>query len=80
MDRNCDIVVVYGGVNDYAHGDAPIGTPEDTTPSTFYGAVGMINELFNGGICRKNYCVLDSGTQNGCISGNASVTQTYEIG
>ena len=39
MDRNCDIVVVYGGVNDYAHGDAPIGTPEDTTPSTFYGAV-----------------------------------------
>ena len=42
MDRNADIIVVYGGVNDYIHGDAPIGTPEDTTPSTFYGALDFL--------------------------------------
>lgn len=34
-----DIVVVYGGVNDYLHGDAPIGQYGDRTPATFYGGV-----------------------------------------
>lgn len=42
MDRNADIIVVYGGVNDYIHGDAPIGSPDDTTPSTFYGALEFL--------------------------------------
>ena len=42
MTKDADIVVVYGGVNDYAHGDAPIGNPEDTTPATFYGAIEWI--------------------------------------
>ncbi|MBQ7383438.1 MAG: SGNH/GDSL hydrolase family protein [Clostridia bacterium] len=39
MDKNADAVVVYGGVNDYLHGDAPIGSEGDKTPATFYGAV-----------------------------------------
>lgn len=39
LDPSADIVVVYGGVNDYIHGDAPIGAFGDTTPATFYGAV-----------------------------------------
>lgn len=38
MDADADIVVVFGGVNDYAHGDAPLGRFEDQTPDTFYGA------------------------------------------
>lgn len=38
IDPNADILVVYGGVNDYIHGSAPMGSPDDTTPSTFYGA------------------------------------------
>ena len=38
MDPDADIIVVFGGVNDYAHGDAPIGCFEDRTPDTFYGA------------------------------------------
>lgn len=42
MNRNADIVVVYGGINDYIHGDAPIGCPEDTTPATFWGAVDFL--------------------------------------
>ena len=25
IDQSADIIVVYGGVNDYIHGDAPIG-------------------------------------------------------
>lgn len=39
MDRDADAVVVFGGTNDFGHGDAPIGTPSDRTPNTFYGAL-----------------------------------------
>ena len=39
MDVNADMVVVYGGVNDWIHGDAPFGEIGDTTPDTFCGAV-----------------------------------------
>lgn len=38
LDADADMVVVFGGVNDYGHGSAPIGTPNDRTPDTFYGA------------------------------------------
>lgn len=38
MDKEADINVVFGGTNDYGHGDAPIGTPDDRTPETYWGA------------------------------------------
>lgn len=38
MDDDADVVVVFGGTNDYGHGDAPIGGFSDRTPDTFYGA------------------------------------------
>lgn len=39
MQKNADIIVVFGGINDYLHGDAPVGTLGDETPETFCGAV-----------------------------------------
>ena len=36
--KEADGVVVFGGTNDYGHGDAPIGIFSDRTPDTFYGA------------------------------------------
>ena len=39
MDADADIVVVFGGTNDFGHGDAPLGTMSDRTPFTFYGAL-----------------------------------------
>ena len=39
MDTTADMVIVYGGVNDYIHGDAPFGQIGDTTPATFCGGV-----------------------------------------
>ena len=39
MDNDADIVVVFGGTNDFGHGDAPLGTMNDRTPYTFYGAL-----------------------------------------
>ena len=38
MDESADAVVVFGATNDFGHGDAPIGSFEDRTPDTFYGA------------------------------------------
>ena len=39
MKDNADIVFVFGGTNDYGHGDAPIGEFSDRTPDTFYGGL-----------------------------------------
>lgn len=39
INKQADIIVVYGGINDYIHGDARIGEEGDNTPKTFFGAV-----------------------------------------
>ncbi|MDO4607639.1 MAG: SGNH/GDSL hydrolase family protein [Clostridia bacterium] len=45
MDTQADVVFVFGGTNDYGHGDAPIGDFADRTPDTFYGA---LHSLYTG--------------------------------
>lgn len=45
MDDDADGVIVFGGTNDYGHGDAPLGCFDDRTPDTFYGAC---HYLFSG--------------------------------
>lgn len=45
MDKNADLIVVYGGVNDWIHGDAPFGEMTDTTPATFCGGVDFLMRL-----------------------------------
>lgn len=42
MDPDADIVVVFGGTNDFGHGKADLGGMEDRTPDTFYGALHWI--------------------------------------
>ena len=49
MDDDASLIVVFGGTNDFGHGDAPIGSMADRTPDTFYGAChylmsGLINK------------------------------------
>lgn len=38
MDAQADAVVIFGGTNDYGHGEAALGQMGDRTPDTFYGA------------------------------------------
>lgn len=38
LDEDADIIGVFGGTNDFGHGDAPLGTFDDRTVYTFYGA------------------------------------------
>ena len=44
LEPDSDIIVVFGGTNDYGHGDAPFGEPGDRTPATFRGAVYWLME------------------------------------
>ncbi len=45
LDKSADIVVVFGGSNDYGHGDAPFGDMSDKTPATYCGAVSYLMAL-----------------------------------
>lgn len=47
MIPDADIVVVFGGTNDFGHGDAAFGTISDRTDETFYGAMHVL--------CQKLY-------------------------
>lgn len=42
MDPEANIIIVYGGVNDYYHGDAPFGKIGDMERTTFCGAVDYL--------------------------------------
>lgn len=42
LERDADAVVVFGGTNDYGHGDAPMGESENETPATYMGAVRFL--------------------------------------
>ena len=42
LDPAADAVVVFGGTNDWGHGDAPIGTFSDRTEDSFYGACHVL--------------------------------------
>lgn len=42
MNKDADVVVVFGGTNDFGHGDAPFGEFSDRTPDTFCGALHVL--------------------------------------
>lgn len=44
MDDDADVVVVFGGTNDYGHGNAAFGGDSDRTPDTYCGAVHYLME------------------------------------
>lgn len=50
MDNEAGVIVVFGGTNDYGHGDAPLGDENNYDRTTFSGSVHYlcktINELY----------------------------------
>ena len=42
MDPDADIIVVFGGTNDFGHGNAPLGSFDDRHNETFYGACHVL--------------------------------------
>jgi len=45
MDPDADVIVVFGGTNDFGHGDAPLGSMADREEISFYGSLHCL--------CRK---------------------------
>ena len=39
LDDDADIVVIFGGTNDWGHGDAKLGSFDNRDPYTFYGGL-----------------------------------------
>lgn len=54
MDIDADLAIVFGGTNDFGHGDAPLGNFGDDTVYTFYGACKCLFEklvkTYNGNV------------------------------
>lgn len=44
MVIDCDIVIVFGGTNDYKHGDASLGNFNERQENSFYGALHLLLE------------------------------------
>lgn len=42
IPEDMDVVVVFGGTNDFGHGDAPLGSRGERSPYTFYGACDLL--------------------------------------
>ncbi len=48
MERDLDVVVVFGGTNDFGHGDAPLGDMNSQGDDTFYGEMhSLTRKLIN---------------------------------
>ena len=48
IDNDFDYIFVFGGTNDYGHGDAPLGEKEDNTVYTFSGAINLLIDALKG--------------------------------
>jgi lysophospholipase L1-like esterase len=44
MEQDADFVFIFGGTNDYGHGDAPLGSFDCKDPYTFYGGLRCLLE------------------------------------
>lgn len=44
MPDGASLICVFGGTNDYCHGDAPLGSFGDTTPDSFYGSLYALSQ------------------------------------
>ena len=60
-----DAIVVFGGSNDYGHGDAPFGTLADDTPETYCGAVRFLMRFLRGLFADKPIVFLTPARRNG---------------
>ncbi len=45
LNKDADIIIVFGGTNDYGHGDVPFGGMTDKTPDTFCGGVDFLMNI-----------------------------------
>ena len=72
MDSSADIVVVFGGTNDFGHGDAPLGKFTDNTVYTFYGALHCLYRQLIEKYTEKDIVII---TPTHRLSENATINE-----
>ena len=58
MDKDADWTFVFGGTNDYGHGDAPLGDKNCFGGDTFYGAMRELAEYLSKNFDKKKLCFI----------------------
>lgn len=58
MEKDADFVFVFGGTNDYGHGDADFGEKDSRDPYTFCGAVNLLADFLSATYGRENLCFI----------------------
>ena len=58
MSKDADRVFVFGGTNDYGHGDAKIGSENDDSPYTFYGGLNNLMRKLIGTYGKERICFI----------------------
>lgn len=78
MDEDADIVIVFGGTNDYGHGDAPLGVPSDRTVWSFYGALHVLYDSLLERFPRAKIVILTPMTRTDEENGELRLTDFVE--
>lgn len=58
LPRDADFTFVFGGTNDYGHGDAKLGTFNDRDDYTFYGAFHNLVAYMVGTFAKDKLCFI----------------------
>ena len=58
MDKDADIIGIFGGTNDYGHGDAKIGDENDDSPYTFNGGLNNLMKRLIGTYGKDKICFI----------------------
>ncbi len=65
INHESDIIIVFGGTNDYGHGDAPFGKLTDRTPNTFCGAIDFLMNFLKNNYIGKQIVFLTPARREG---------------
>ncbi len=58
LPKDAAFTFVFGGTNDYGHGDAPLGAMGDNTEFTFYGALHQLCTYLTENFPREKLCFI----------------------
>lgn len=58
MDKDADFVFMFGGTNDYGHGDAVFGEKTDDTEYTFLGALNILTDYLVKTYGKEKLCYI----------------------
>lgn len=58
MDANADLVFVFGGTNDFDHGDAPLGEIDSRNVETFCGGLNVLVEKLISKYGKEKLCFI----------------------